>query len=144
MGTDRCAPRVSWAELVASTPEPVKAALPMVPWKLDRLWSLRLPVRRLDVEQLAWLLDLPLWQRDGVRFQVAPRQVLAHPEEFPDHLRRVTAADLAYPIHAVDHRGRLAILDGYHRLAKAVLERRRQIHAMVLSPADLDFVSRVG
>lgn len=114
----------------------------MVPWKLDRLWCLQLPVRRLGVEQFAWLLDLPLWQRDGVRFQVTPRQVLDDPDGFPDHLRRVMDSDLAHPIHAVGHNGRRVVLDGFHRLAKATIERRSQIEAMVLSSVDLEFVSR--
>jgi hypothetical protein len=109
---------VSWGELVAGTPDAVRAALPMVPWRLDRLWRLRLPVRRLPVEQFGWLLELPLWQRDGRRFQVTPRQVLDAPDRFGDHLRRVLAADLRFPVHVVGHRGRLVILDGYHRLAK--------------------------
>lgn len=142
MGADRSASRISWGELVAATPESVKAALPMVPWELDRLWSLQLPVRRLDVEQFAPLLELPLWQRDGVRFQVAPRQVLDRPDEFPDHLRRVMDSDLAYPIHAVHHNGRLVVMDGFHRLVKALIERRRQIEAMVLPAVDLEFVCR--
>lgn len=142
MGTDRSAPSVSWDELVAATPEPVKAALPMVPWKVDRLWSLQLPVRSLSVERFVWLLDLPLWQRDGVRFQVAPRQVLDEPDEHPDHLRRVMDSDLGYPIHVVQHDSHLVILDGFHRLVKAMIEKRCQIEAMVLSSADLEFVSR--
>jgi hypothetical protein len=128
---------VSWGELVAGTPEAVREALPMVPWRLDRLWRLRLPVLRLPVEQFGWLLELPLWQRDGRRFQVTPRQVLDAPDRFGDHLRRVLAADLRFPIHVVGHRGRLVILDGYHRLARAVMEGRREIDAMVLSRDDL-------
>jgi hypothetical protein len=139
---DRAAARMSWDELVASTLDAVLAALPMVPWRLDRLWRLRLPVRRVDVAQFGWLLDLPLWQRDGRRFQVTPRQVLDAPARFGDHLRRVLAADLAFPIHVVAHRGRLVILDGYHRLARAMIEGRREIDAMVLSPADLQGICR--
>lgn len=138
VGSDRTAGRVSWGELVAGTPGAVREVLPMVPWRLDRLWRLRLPVRRLPVEQFGWLLELPLWQRDGRRFQVTPRQVLDAPDRFGDHLRRVLAADLRFPVHVVGHRGRLVILDGYHRLAKATIEDRREIDAMVLSDADLD------
>lgn len=141
MPEDRRAPNVSWEELVAATPPSVRAALPMVAWRIDRLWQLRRPVRSLAVVGLEWLLDLPLWQRDGVRFRVAPRDVLARPDEFPDHLRRVRSADLAYPVHAVRHHGRMVLLDGYHRLARAVLEARPRVEAVVLSLADLDTLS---
>ncbi len=132
---------MSWDELMAATPASVQDALPLVPWKLDKLWQLQLPVQRLGVERFDWLLDLPLWQRDGVRFQVTPRQVLAAPDEFPDHLRRVMESDLRYPVHAVHHHDRLVILDGFHRLARAVLEQRQEIAAMMLSPADLGSIS---
>lgn len=143
MGNDRSAPRISWDELLAATPEPVRAALPMIPWRLDRLWGLSLPVQRIGIGQFAWLLDLPLWQRDGIRFQVTPRQVLDGPDEFPDHFRRVMDSDLGYPIHVVRHRGRLVVLDGFHRLAKATIEKRHQVEAIVLSAADLEFVSHI-
>ncbi|BCJ35355.1 hypothetical protein Athai_28580 [Actinocatenispora thailandica] len=144
MSSDRAAPGVSWEELVADTPAMVRAALPMLRWRLDLLWQLRLPVQRLAVAQFDWLLDLPLWQRDGRRFQVTPRQVLAAPDRFGDHLRRVLAAELDFPIHAVAHHDRLVVLDGYHRLARATFEGRREIAAMVLSRADLDGICRSG
>lgn len=131
---------MTWEELVAATPPPVRDALPMVPWRLDRLWALSLPVRPFAVHTFRWLLELPLWQCNGVRFQVAPRQVLDAPDQFPDHLRRVRAADLSYPVHVIRHRGRLVILDGFHRLAKAMLEGRQEIEAMVLSATDLHSV----
>lgn len=137
MDGDRSAPSVTWDELMAAMPQSVRDALPMVPWQLDRLWALRLPVRRLPVSEFGWLLDLPLWQRDGVRFQVTPRQVIDDPDDHPAHIDRVRAADLRYPVHVVRHGGRRVILDGFHRLAKAVLEHRREIDAMVLSAGDL-------
>jgi hypothetical protein len=49
----------------------------MVPWKIQKPWALELPVRRVVVEELAWLFDLPLWQLNGTRFQVTPSQVRA-------------------------------------------------------------------
>ena len=76
---------------------------------------------RLRVQELAWLFDLPLWQLNGVRFRVSPQQV-RETEGFPDHLRRVMAADLGRPVHLVGHNRRLVVLDGFHRLLKAALE----------------------
>lgn len=94
-------------------------------------------MRSVQVEHLAWLLDLPLWQLDGARFQVSPRQVRDDPASFPDHSSRVTASDLRYPIHLVEYRWRLVILDGFHRFLKAVMDGRVEIDAMVLSDDDL-------
>jgi hypothetical protein len=139
---DRSAPRVSWDELLDMTPEVIRETLPMVRWDIRLLLALELPVRRVAVQELAWLFDLPLWQLNGVRFQVSPRQVRDDPPRFPDHLRRVTASDLDRPIHLVEHHGRLVVLDGFHRLLKAALEGRSEIDAMVLSRQDLDLISR--
>jgi hypothetical protein len=131
---------VSWEELLAMTPEVIRETLPMVAWSMARLRGRDLPARRVAVEELAWLFDLPLWQMNGTRFQVSPSQVRADPARFPDHMRRVMASDLGYPIHLVEHRGRLVLLDGYHRLLKAAVEGRAEIDAVVLSQQDLESI----
>jgi hypothetical protein len=131
---------MSRKELLAMMPQVIRDTLPTVPWSLQRLWRLELPVRPVAVEELAWLFDLPLWQLNGTRFQVSPRQVRDDPAGFPDHLNRVMASDLRYPIHLVEHRGRMVVLDGFHRLLKAAMEGHAEIDAMVLSQDDLEAV----
>ena len=133
LSADRTAPAVSRDELVALMPLVIRQVLPVVPWDIGRLHVLELPVRPVPVGELAWLLDLSLWQLNGIRFQVSAAQVRADPDGFPDHMRRVMAADHAHPIHLVEHGGRLVVLDGYHRLLKAVILGRARIDAMVLS-----------
>ncbi len=141
MSSDRAAPRVSREEFLAMMPAEIRQALPTDPWRLPALWRLELPVQRVKVEQLAWLLDLPLWQLDGARFQVSPRAVRDDPARFPDHLNRAMAADLRYPVHLVEYRGRLVVLDGFHRLLKAAVQGHTEIDAMVLSDEDLKAIS---
>jgi hypothetical protein len=123
-------------------PPAVRDAFPAVPWRLELVWELDLPVEWINVGDFADLLDLPLWQRDGKRFQVSPHQVLADPSAFPDHYARVMAADLRYPVHLAHHRGRWTILDGYHRLAKAIAIEHLTIASRKLSAEDLDRVCR--
>jgi hypothetical protein len=123
------------------TPEVIREALPMVFWDIGRLHGLDLPVRRVAVADLAWMFDLPLWQLNGTRFQVSPSQVRADPAQFPDHMRRVMATDLEYPVHLTEHKGRLVVLDGFHRLLKAAIEARAEIDAMILSQQNLDSIS---
>jgi hypothetical protein len=139
---DRAAPRISWDELLAMTPDVIRKTFPMVPWDMARLRALSLPVRGVAVHDLAWQFDFPLWQLNDVRFQVSPRQVRDDPARFPDHLRRVMASDLRYPIHLVMHSGRVVVLDGFHRLLKAALQSRTQINAIVLSQEDLESICR--
>jgi hypothetical protein len=140
VGTDRAAPRVSWDELVAMMPVVLKESLPPVRWDLQKLHGLDLPVRRVAVGELAWQFDLPLWQVEGVRFRVSPAQVRDDPAGFPDQMRRVMAADLRYPIHLVEHRGRRVVLDGFHRLLRAAIEGQADIAAVELSRQDLESI----
>lgn len=107
-------------------------------WERPRLWALELPVTTLPTDELAPLLELPWW-RDGDRFfAVSPRAVLTDPARYPEHDKRIAAADLGYPIHVTTVRGRLTILDGVHRLARAVRERRQSIDVQFVSPGDHD------
>jgi hypothetical protein len=140
MSRDRAAPKVSWDQLVAMTPPVIRQALPIVPWNIHQLHSLDLPTQPVAVDGLAWLFDLPLWQDNGTRFQVSPAQVRADPARFPDHMRRVMAADLNHPVHLVEHNGHLVVLDGYHRLLKAAIQGHAQIQAMILSQQDLQSI----
>jgi hypothetical protein len=95
------------------TPDAIRQTLPQVRWNLQKLWSLDLPVRQVPVDDLRWQFDLPLWQKNGMRFQVSPNQVLATPDTFPDHVRRAMTSDLQYAIHLTEHAGRLVVLDCY-------------------------------
>jgi hypothetical protein len=122
------------------TPEVIRQTFPMVPWDMAGLRALSLPVQRVAVQDLAWQFDLPLWQLNGVRFQVSPRQVRDDPDRFPDHLGRVMASDLRHPIHLVRHSGQLVVLDGFHRLLKAALQGHAQIDGMALSQEDLELI----
>jgi len=111
-------------------------------WQIDKLFALDLLVERIPIAELEWQLDLPMWQRDGVRFRVRPVDVLADPDGHPHHVARVTTADPSYPIHVIEHHGRLAVLDGFHRLVKAVMAQAATISAMRLSRTDLAAISR--
>ncbi len=91
-----------------------------VDWDVEEIWRLELPVRQLPLDALAWHLDVPVWpDESGRNYSVTPRQVLENPSEHPMEMRRVSSASLEYPLDVCRNRGRLMILDGIHRLAKA-------------------------
>lgn len=134
---DRAAPDVSFEELLALMPDPVRAAFPPYRWQLEKLWELDLKVEPVETADLIWMFDLPLWQLDGDRFKVTPNQVAATPMNYRAHYQRVMDADLDFPINLVAYRGRLVVLDGVHRLLKAHFLRRRWIEATIATATQL-------
>ncbi|MFB6718797.1 hypothetical protein ACFCV3_01490 [Kribbella sp. NPDC056345] len=134
---DRSAPDVSFAELVASMPDELRAVFPPTKWQLEKLWALDLKVEPIEVADLVWMFELPLWQLDGERFKVTPHQVAETPMNYRPHYQRVMDADLDFPINLVAYRGRLVVLDGVHRLLKAHFLRRRWIEGTIATATQL-------
>lgn len=102
-------------------------------WELSKLLALDLPVEEISVEALAWQLDLPWWRVGDDWFVVTPNQVVDDPTgPFREQWDRTMRADLETPIHLrITERGPL-ILDGVHRLLKAVVEGRSSLAARVV------------
>jgi hypothetical protein len=136
-GVDRAAPDVSFEELVAMMPETLREVFPPYRWQLAKLRELDLRVEPVEIADLVWMFDLPLWQLDGDRFRVTPHQVAETPMNFRAHYQRVMDADLDFPINLVAYRGRLVVLDGVHRLLKAHFLRRRWIEATIATATQL-------
>lgn len=134
---DRTAPDVSFEELVGMMPEALREVFPPYRWQLAKLWELDLKVEPVEIADLVWMFDLPLWQLEGERFKVTPHQVAETPMNFRAHYQRVMDADLDFPINLVAYRGRLVVLDGVHRLLKAHFLRRRWIAGTIATATQL-------
>ena len=128
--------RDEWSRLLETMPDAVKAAVTPEPWDMYRLHALDLPVRDMPIDDLAWLLDVPLWAVDGVPFRVTPNAVWASPRAYRDQFVRTMASELACPIHIMRFRGRWIILDGVHRLLKAHMLGYVTVRAMILGKDD--------
>lgn len=139
---DPAAPDVSFEELVAMMPETLREVFPPYRWQLAKLWELDLKVEPVEIADLVWMFDLPLWQLEGERFKVTPHQVAETPMNFRAHYQRVMDADLDFPINLVAYRGRLVVLDGVHRLLKAHFLRRRWIGATIATATQLRSCAR--
>ena len=93
-------------------------------WDNRAVWALDLEVEQIPRELLDWHLDLPFWSTAPPEplFDLRPRDVLRDRDLHPLHTKRIDDADLRYPLHVMECRGRLAILDGMHRLARLAAE----------------------
>jgi hypothetical protein len=110
----------SWEELCRQVPDELRPYLVELDWNRERLWRLKFPVEEMSVAALAWQLALPWW-RDGERyFSVCPLDVLTIPNPHREHFERTMDADLAYALDVTLRSGSWVVLDGVHRLLKAV------------------------
>jgi hypothetical protein len=110
----------SWEELYLQVPDELRPYVLELDWDRERLWKLELPVEEMTVAALAWQLALPWW-RDGERyFSVRPVDVLTIPNPHREQFERTMDADLAFPLDVTRRAGRWFVLDGVHRLLKAL------------------------
>ncbi|MBL4812583.1 MAG: hypothetical protein JKX69_09580 [Rhodobacteraceae bacterium] len=99
-------------------------------WDVEQLWQLDLPTCSLPIADLDWHMDAPVWpDAQGRGYTVTPRQVMSRRAENAKEFARIMRADLAFPIEVYQLDRRRLILDGIHRLSKAILLGRSHIDA---------------
>jgi len=113
--------------VLPSPPPDLEPFLLRFDWDEHLLWSLDLPVEDFPTRALAWHLDLPWWKGESGLFTVRPRAVIHYPSRHPEQYARTLNADLRYPLHLTLNEGRWTIMDGIHRLLKAVMLNRDHV-----------------
>lgn len=88
-------------------------------WSEEKVWALDVPVVEMDIQELAWHLDIPFWDTPGGYYDLTPHQVLEDPEKYKEEFERTMKADLVHPLDIMFWKNRWLLLDGLHRLAKA-------------------------
>ncbi|MCA9575452.1 MAG: hypothetical protein KC668_08445 [Myxococcales bacterium] len=98
-------------------------------WDRRKVWALSITPEPLPRSALEWHLDLPFWSSRPPEplFDLQPRRVIDDPTYHAAHERRIALADMSFPIDVMEHRGRLCVMDGLHRLARAVREGRDMV-----------------
>ena len=82
----------------------------------------------LPIEIVLHNLEISGWYEKDIG-EIAPRQVIDNPKKYKNQFEKVKNADLKYPIMLWD----LDIVDGAHRLSKAVIEGKKTIKAYQFS-----------
>jgi hypothetical protein len=136
---DRVPDAYSREDVVPARQAMGRSALPMPPeiahvyfefdWDKRKVWALDVAPQLIDRRLLDWHLELPFWSSEppAPLFDIVPRTVMKHAAAHPVHAERIARADLSFPIDVMEHQGRLCVLDGLHRLAKATMEPRAML-----------------
>ncbi len=108
-------------------------------WNEKKVWTIEIPSSEMEVSNFNWHLDVPYWNSsDGKKFSVTPRDVLQQKPGSEIEQKRVARVDMTYPIDILFHEGRWFILDGVHRLIKALQEGRESIPVRIFPNERLD------
>ena len=113
-------------------PEMVQEVCLSFYYDIEKVWQLDVPASDMYITRLDWHFELPFLWESGRKYSLTPRELIAHPEHYPDEYARVMAADLAFPIDIIRNKGRWFILDGLHRLIKAALLGHRKVAVRVI------------
>ena len=89
-------------------------------WDFRKIWELDLEAEALPVKEIEWHLDVPLWEHRGKPNNITPREVLRNPNRNREQYLQIMEAELDFPVEVMWWNGRWMLLDGVHRLAKAV------------------------
>ena len=119
---------------------------------IEKLWEITrnrasIPVKVADMDPL---LDADIWGlQEGVEFPegeeefITPRDLLRDNRLSTEHWAKVMKSNMDYPILVIwpdDAAAPVDVLDGFHRLTKAVFEEREIILVIPITKAEMDLV----
>jgi hypothetical protein len=111
-----------------------------IDWEVETLWALDLPVEQFSIALLKWHMSVPVWPDGTADYSTTPDQVLADPPRHAVEYKRIQQADLDYPIEVYFHHGRWMILDGIHRLAKAIEQGRPMMAVRIIPESEITHI----
>lgn len=98
-----------------------------------KLRELPLPIEEIDIQDLVWHFDMPVWEKMGTDdWNLTPWEVIRKEEGSEIHQQRVEAADTIHPLIVTKYNSRLVILDGVHRLVKLYLQAEKKVQAKII------------
>ncbi len=98
-----------------------------------KLRELALPVVDIDIKDLIWQFNMPVWEKDGTDdWNLTPWQVIRKEEGTTVHQKCIEEADLTFPIILTEYNSRLVALDGVHRIVKAYMLGEEKIKAKII------------
>lgn len=108
-------------------------------WSQKKLWQLNIVPSSLEIKDLVWAFNYPIWASDfpKKKFDLRPNDVLFNLEKYQKHKVKIEIADTSCPIHVLLWKERLLIIDGFHRVCKLIIAGEKIVKAKVLSEHDV-------
>jgi len=100
---------------------------------VEKLNTQGIPVTSVEIKELVWIFDLPLWGKDGESWNLTPWDIINRVPGSESQRKRVENVDLNFPILVYRKNNRWIVVDGVHRLVKMYLEDKSIVSAKVLS-----------
>jgi disulfide oxidoreductase YuzD len=99
------------------------------------IYSIKAEEVLLNVEKLSFLLKRKVWGSNGKSYDLSPMEVIEDPsnKDYSYQQEKIEKADLKFPIFLVKKDGKLRVVDGYHRLAKAFQQGKKKIKAKTIN-----------
>ena len=111
------------------------------PFKVNhkKLWALNIPTEEIEISELGFNFDIPYLEKEGTDdWNLSINQLLENLEIEPSHANKINKADLSYPIDLYFYTNEWIILDGVHRLAKALLLKNKTILVRRITEKNID------
>jgi len=98
-----------------------------------KLRELPLPIVDIDIKELMWHFDMPVWEKDGTDdWNLTPWEVIEKREGSTEHQRRIEDVDTNFPLMIMEYNSRYVILDGIHRLVKAYIHGDKKVNGKIV------------
>ncbi len=105
-----------------------------------KLRELPLPVEEVDIKDLLWHFDMPVWEKDGTDdWNLTPWEVIRKEKGSEGHQKRVETADTIHPLVVTRYNSRWVILDGVHRLVRFYMQGEKKVKAKIIPTKFLSF-----
>lgn len=87
------------------------------------------PSIKINIQDYLHFLEYKVWWIDSKKkISISPKDVIDNPIKYKNEYERIKNANINYPIIIANNN----IIDGYHRLAKAYMQNKKQIKAYII------------
>ena len=98
-----------------------------------KLRELPLPIVEINMKELTWHLDMPVWEKDETNdWNLTPREVIKKECGSAGHQKKIEVADVSFPILVARYNARYVILDGIHRLVRLFLQGQKKVKTKIV------------